>query len=329
MEENILIEYLKGTLNEDSCGKVEEWVSLSDENKKIMENLYVLLFVSDRITARNEINVNKEFSEFERNRKTILKPAQKTKTISFWRRIAGVAAVFIAVLISGAFVTLTLLEKNAQSTIVATRLGERAQVTLPDGSKVWLNACSSLEYKKSFFSRKRGAKLNGEAYFEVAHNKTFPFIVSSGNSEIKVLGTKFNIRGNDDENYLSATLVEGSILFSEAEANLNVKLKPGEELIFDKTTRQYRLKNLTNPQEILGWMNGKLLFENASLEEIAKDLERHYNVHIRFSNEKVKKERFNAEFEMADNIYQILSILELTNKFTYKIDKREVIISSK
>lgn len=330
MEEYTLIAYLKGLLDEKASKEVDAWLALSNDNQKTLEDLYVLMFVDERIQAKNEIDVTQSFREFqEKNMRMPSSASSATRKMPLWRKVSTIAALLLVVLLSGAFISLMLLERNAEPIFVSTQLGERAQVTLPDGSKVWLNACSSVAYKKSFFSRKRSAELKGEAYFEIARNSYLPFVVTSDNSQIKVLGTKFNVRSNEDENYLSATLMEGSILFSENKANIYVQIKPGEELIFDKSTQAYQLKNLSNPTEILGWMEGRLIFENNSLEEIAKSLERNYNVRIRFGDNMVKQKRFNAEFEMADNIYQILSILELTDKFTYKINKREIVISSK
>lgn len=328
MEKLVLIEYLEGTLDETSCREVERWMSLSEENQKIMEDLYTLLFISSRVKAMNEVDTEQAFREFTL-RKASLPSIQRRKPVNIWRRVAAVAAVFVLLLVSGTFATLFYLDTYSEPLVVSTRLGEKAQVTLPDGSSVWLNACSQLEYKKAFLSPKRRTTLRGEAYFEVAPNRLFPFTVSSENTEIKVLGTKFNVRSNEDEKYLSTTLIEGSILFSDNTNSLSVKLKPGEKLLFDKTANTATLQQVVSSEDVLGWMEGKLIFYNSSLEEIAQSLERYYNVEILFKNEEVKKERFTAEFETADNIYHILSMLELTDRFTYEVNNQKIIISSK
>jgi ferric-dicitrate binding protein FerR (iron transport regulator) len=318
VEKFVLIEYLEGTLDEGACKEVEEWIAFSEENREIVENLYVLLFVSDRIKAMHEIDTKQAFKEFTRRKNRV------------WRKIAGTAAIFAVFLVSAAFAALFLLDTYSEPLVVTTRLGEKAHVTLPDGSNVWLNTCSHLEYKKVFLSPKRRVTLAGEAYFEVNHNRLFPFIVAGGdNAEIKVLGTKFNVQCNEDEDFLSATLIEGSILFSGIAKKLSRKLLPGENLLFDKINNTISLTPIISPEDVLGWMEGKLLFRNASLEEIARSLEKHYNVKILFKDEKVKPERFNAEFDATDNIYHILSMLELTNKFMYETNNREIIISSK
>ncbi len=329
MEDFILIQYLKGLLDEDSRQKVEEWVLLSEENRKTLEDLYVVTFLSDRLAAKNEVDVEKAYNRFLQQKKQRAKSNPRTKTVQLWKRVAAVAAIFVAVLLTGTLSFVALLEKNSQSLVVSTKLGERAQVQLPDGSTVWLNACSKLEYRKSFFSPQRKTQLTGEAYFDVAHNSRFPFIVMNNGSEIKVLGTKFNVRCNEDDNYITASLMEGSIQFSDVNVESSIKLKPNERLVFDKKTHQFNVDEIISQEDVTAWIHGKLLFENNSLEEIARSLEKHYNVHITFDDDNAKNIRFTAEFEMADNIYQIFSILELTNTFTYQIDNRNIVISSR
>lgn len=329
MEDFVLIKYLKGFLDEDSRQKVEEWILLSEENRKTLEDLYVVTFLDDRLAAKNEVDVEKAYSRFLQLKKQRAISTPKTKTVQLWEKVAAVAAIFVAVVFTGTLSLVALLEKNSQSLIVSTKLGERAQVQLPDGSTVWLNACSKLEYRKSFFSPKRKTQLSGEAYFDVAHNRLFPFIVTNDGSEIKVLGTKFNVRCNEDENHITTSLMEGSIQFSDVNVESSVKLKPNERLVFDKKTHQFKIDEIISKEEVTAWINGKLLFENNSLEEIARSLEKHYNVHITFDDDNAKNIRFTAEFEMADNIYQIFSILELTNTFTYQINNRDIVIFSK
>ncbi|MDI9604634.1 MAG: DUF4974 domain-containing protein [Bacteroidota bacterium] len=328
MEEYILIDYLKGKLDPVEASKVEEWVSLSDEHRATLENLYVLMFVGDRVKAQSEIDVERAYEEFKQRLATLSRE-RKVKRIPTWRRVASVAAIIAVLFFSGTFGTLLLMERNVEPLRITTDLGERVQIKLPDGSNVWLNTYSSLEYKQSYFPRVRRVNLKGEAYFDVAHNRSLPFIVANNGSQIEVVGTQFNVRCNDDENFLSATLMEGAILFSNPASDSDIMLKPGQELLFDKETRQVQVKELTHPEDMVGWKEGRLIFENASLSEIAKTLERHYNVEIVFKDDKVKNERFNAEFETTDNIYQILSMLELTQKFKYEINKREIVISSK
>lgn len=326
MTETKLIDYLKGVLSNDECDKVEDWYNQSVENKKKLEDLYFLLFVSDRIDATKHIDIEKSFLEFKQK----LHSKTFTKRTSKIKRFSAVAAVYIGLLVLSSVVTLYFANKHTQQFIVSTQLGERAKVTLPDKTTVWLNACSSIKYSKSFLSNKRNVELSGEGFFEVTSKNRSSFIVSNKSSQIEVLGTKFNVKCNDDESFISASLFEGSILFNEEQAALKLILKPGEEVLYDRDNNNYSIRLINSEEDIVGWREGKIIFTNASLEEIAKKLERHYNVKILFANPEIKVERFNADFEASDNIYQIISMLGATKKFTYSFNKnnREITISS-
>lgn len=327
MKETILIDYLKGKLAQSDCDKVEKWYNQSSDNKKKLEDLYFILFVSDRMDAIKDIDEEKAFEEFKQK----LQQKASVKRISMVRRIASIAAIFLGLFFIGATTTLILIDRNPQQITVVTQLGERAKVTLPDGTNVWLNACTNLRYNKSILSRKRKVTLSGEGYFEVESKKRSPFIVSNNTSSIEVLGTKFNVKCNNDENFITTSLLEGSVLFAEEHNNFEVKLKPGEEIVYDRLINKYTIQPTRSAEDITAWINGKIIFTNATLEDIAKKLERHYNVKITFADEKVKEERFNAHFDASDNIYQIISILEGTKRFRYKLDsnEREIIISSR
>lgn len=328
MDEQIVIKYLKGELDEAQCKSVEEWIAASEDNRREMETLYYIIFVNERVDAMDTIDTEAALQRFK-EKAGVKKSKERHPKIVWYKRVAVAAALLLLLLASGVFATLTMMEHNAQPMIVSTRLGERAHVTLPDGSQVWLNACSSLEYSKSFFSPRRKAELNGEAYFEVAHNRRFPFVVSNEHMEITVLGTKFNVRANSDEEQITTNLIEGSVRYRDQNNGRDIIMNPSERLIVDKLTDRFRVEENSLVEEATAWIDGRLIFENSSLEEIARSLEKHYNVHISFADARVKELRFNAEFDMADNIFQILSILQMTNKFTHSIDQRDVMIMSK
>ena len=240
------------------------------------------------------------------------------------------AAIFAGIVFAGGFTANRVMKKLSAPFMVMTNLGERARVVLPDGTKVWLNACSKVEYNTSFFSNDRNVKMAGEAYFEVAKDKDAPFVVNSNELLTHVLGTKFNIRANVDEQYVTATLLEGSILVTSSRIKgEGVKMKPDQQLRFDKRTGKCLLIDCSLSNDYIGWIDGVLHFEQATLGEIAVSLERYYNVNITFANEKIKQERFTCDFETNENIYQILSILRLTDKIDYKIEKRNIKIFAK
>ena len=237
MKETMLIDYLRGNLEQTDCNKVESWYNQSSENKKKLEDLYFILFISDRIDAIKDIDKNKAFEEFKHK----LKQKAAAKRVSLVKRVASIAAIFLGIFLIGSTTTLLLLNRDTKQISVTTHLGERARVTLPDGTNVWLNACSNLEYKKRVWRRKREVGLSGEGYFEVEAKKRSPFIVSNNTSSIEVLGTKFNVKCNSDEDFITTSLLEGSVLFAEEYNNLKVKLKPGEEIVYDRLINKYTI----------------------------------------------------------------------------------------
>lgn len=373
MEIQYLIEYLQEKTDPETTKKVEEWILQSEENRKQVEDIYYLLFISDKAEAYAKIDVKEAYQEFcEKYSKTSsaditntssvnipktssiditntssddikntssvdtlkissddITKTSKVRKIRTWSKAPYVAAIALLFIISGMFLGIIMQNNKNQLFTVSTKLGERALVELPDGTQAWLNACSDISYSQTIFPRKRNVILNGEAYFDVAHNKRSPFVVNTDKVNIEVLGTKFNVRNNRDERYVTTTLIEGSIKFNSEHAGINLKLSPGEEMKFDKNDRNYSLLTHSNTKEAIGWIDGRLIFRNNTLQEIAGLLQQNYNVRIHFADEEVKNERFNADFEINDNIYQILSILELTNRFSYEINNRDITISSK
>lgn len=333
MKVHHLIEYLQGNADPATSSEVEQWISLSKNNRERVDEIYYLLFVGDRVDALAKNDVKEAYREFQKKYMT-KKPDTSRKVARIerkgrWRKASYVAAVALLFLISGLFLSIIIQGNNRASFTVSTKLGERAVVELPDGTQARLNACSDLSYAQTFFPRKRYVTLKGEAYFDVVHKRSSPFVVSTDDVEIEVLGTEFNVRNNADERYITTTLVEGAIHFKNTRGGADLQLNPGEELVFDKNFQQYHLFTHANAGDAIGWIDGRLIFRNVPLHEIANSLERNYNVRFHFADEKVKNERFNADFEIADNIYQILSILELTNRFRYEIDNREITISSR
>ena len=326
MDEAILISYLKGKASQEECAQVEAWSEASAANRKTLEDLYYILFLSDRQAAMNAVDVEKSLIAFKRNLKgKELKP----KFLSGWKRyVANVAAFLIgAVFAVGIFAWYS--QKHADSYIVSTEPGQRAQVLLPDGSKLWLNASSSVEYATSFFSSERRVFLSGEAYFEVKKNPRLPFIVSSHGIETRVTGTKFNIRAYKKDNQLKTTLLEGSVEVSlPNNQEEEIHMIPNEQLTVDLNNFKTSLVHTSVADESIRWIGGVLHFNQSTLQEIAEVLEKHYNVHIKIDDIALQQQRFSCDFDLSDDIYQILSVLSFTKSFDYRIDNKQIILTA-
>ncbi|TKC05493.1 FecR family protein [Pedobacter polaris] len=199
---------------------------------------------------------------------------------------------------------------------IETPKGGQYQVILPDGTKVWLNAASSLKYPEIFAGNERKVELTGEAYFEVAKNKALPFRVMSKNQEIEVLGTHFNVNTYMDDKSIKTTLLEGSIKISNQKS---VKiLKPGEQAVIQNygLAAINILANVDTDDET-AWKNGQFRFNNANLKTILNQLERWYDIKIDYST--VPEKRYNGMVPRKAKLSEVLSMLELTGNISFEI----------
>ncbi len=206
----------------------------------------------------------------------------------------------------------------------STNYGEKLNFRLPDGSIVWLNAGSSLEYPTSFDSTVRLVKLQGEGFFEVAENKNKPFKVLSENLTTTALGTSFNIK-SAYQNEVIVSLVTGKVQVDDQNARQQYKLSPGEQLDFDNELNKGRISSF-DIEAVQSWRNGKLIFQRATFQKVKEDLERWYGVSIQLEGQPSHSWRFNGEFEN-QNLDVILMSMSNIEDFRYKIDKKEVKIN--
>lgn len=315
IDEEVLVAFLKGELDAAQAEAVEAWYDRSAANRRMLGQVYYILYVSDRINDAAGIDVERSLRQFKRR-------MHAGRRISL-RRIAvraAAAAAVAVILLAGGVTTVSLSKRLAQPLTVITHLGERSQVVLPDGTKVWLNSASSVEYVAPFFSRERRVKMDGEAYFEVQHDAQAPFVVSTNGLDIKVLGTRFNIRNDDSDHRITTVLLEGAVkAYASGDEKAAVRLRPSQQLVFDTRTGAMRLTDEPSADRSINWIDGRFCFEHDTFGEIVAELKRYYNVDIRFMDEALRSERFSGDFRVEDGIYHIMSVLQLTYKFTYKV----------
>lgn len=204
---------------------------------------------------------------------------------------------------------------------ISTPKGGHYQVRLPDGSKVWLNAASTLTYvASSVHSNRREVRLSGEAYFEVAHNAQSPFIVKTNRQEIEVLGTHFNVNDYDSDTRTVTTLLEGKVMVSQLNsgaASRKVVLKPGQAA--DLTDQKLTVKP-ADVELATAWKNGRIEFNDATLDEIMPMIGRWYNLDIRFEGN-LPLRRFSGSIPNNKNLYRVLEALQLGNVNFEMIEK--------
>jgi len=206
---------------------------------------------------------------------------------------------------------------------IETPIGGQYQINLPDGTKVWLNAASSLKYPTQFAANERRVELTGEGYFEVAkkgEGKKIPFIVKTASQTVEVLGTHFNINSYMDENCTKTTLLEGSVRVSQ---NATTKLlHPGQQSIVKSNS--FEVEKVDIESEI-AWKNGYFDFKE-DIESIMKKLSRWYDIHVVYKMDKDPSLMFGGKVSRSKNIYAVLSIIEETGNVHFKVEGRRVTV---
>lgn len=214
---------------------------------------------------------------------------------------------------------------NVQYNTITTPRGGQYQVTLPDGSRVFLNAASSLIYPTVFAGNERKVTLAGEAYFEVAHNSHQPFRVSSNGQTVEVLGTHFNINAYSDERLIKTTLLEGSVRVSRGQKT--VVLKPGQQAqISDRDTdSDISIISDADIEEAVAWKNGLFILDD-HIQPVMRLISRWYDVDVIYDGA-APDDIFGGEVPRFQNISEVLKVLQLTKKVHFKIDGRKIIVS--
>lgn len=251
-------------------------------------------------------------------RSTISQGRKRSVRTASLRRAMQWAAIIVLPLLSALLVYLITSDQlpgNNRVTITAPN-GEKAIVTLADGSRVWINSGSSLTYGNDFNRHERKVSLDGEAYFEVAKDAQRPFIVHTREMNIQALGTVFNVSAYSDENYSSTVLVEGKIKVN-AGGQVEI-LTENERAIVDKANHSLSTDRVY-ASDFTQWKDGNLYFENSSFDEIANTLSRVFNVEIRFASEKLRSIRFTGTLGNS-SIRNALDILSLTSSMHYEMN---------
>jgi len=225
----------------------------------------------------------------------------------------------------------TAKDKDENQTVsyntIATPIGGQYQVNLPDGTKVWLNAASSLKFPASFARLKeREVQLSGEAYFEVSHNVKMPFIVKTNRQDVLVLGTHFNVNSYADEPITKTTLLKGSVLVrmsgSKGEKLDHVLLKPEQQAVL----AQYFTVKSVDVEEVTAWKDGNFLFNDTDLKDIMKQLSRWYDVRVDY-DEIPQKRFFSGFISRSVNLSKVLKQLEFTGNIQFKIENKTIKIT--
>ena len=268
----------------------------------------------------NSVNVDNAFSSVivEINKHFSIK-----RTILIITRIA---AIFTLPLL--AFTIWSLFQvKNSAELVenpitwqkIQSPVGMRSHIILPDGSNLWLNAGSEIKYGVPFTRESREVQLNGEAFLQVVKNEQAPFIVYSGNTQVKVIGTQFNIKAYDDDPNIEVALVEGNIVFYFNKSNnkrVYTELKPNDYLVLNKQSSEVKKEN-RDLGKYISWHKNILVFDDTPMIEVASALERWYGVKVIIASKDIHKYKITTTFEN-EPLFRVLELLELSSPISIK-----------
>jgi transmembrane sensor len=206
---------------------------------------------------------------------------------------------------------------------ISTPRGGQYQLVLPDGTKVWLNATSAIKFPVAFTGNSRTIELTGEAYFEVAKNAARPFLVKVKDTEVKVLGTHFNIMAYSEEGMIATTLLEGSVHVSKG-AQKHVMM-PGQQVVW-KENGEFKLNEHADLEEVVSWKNGKFHFNNADIKVIMRQIARWYDVEVEYRNIS-SDTQLGGIVSRKEDLGQLLNYFEIAGNVRFTVEGRKIIVS--
>ncbi len=275
---------------------------------KIKDYLQIAKAISDDMAEYQSFDADKAFYK---TKKRITKSRRQQLFMKSFSRIAVILVLPLlssTIILSYLFINKNEVDKEITYHTVTSAPGLITRLELPDKSRVWLNAESSLRYPSHFSEKERTVYLSGEGYFDIESDKASPFFVTIDNQiKVKAYGTKFNVNAYRDDLVMETVLEDGNV--DLIINNQSAQLTPGELATFDKVNNKISVLKI-NTDEKTSWKDGVLIFRNATLEEVLKVLSRRYSVDIKLHKKSSETYRFRAKFTN-ETITQILSYLKL------------------
>jgi transmembrane sensor len=324
--EDLLPGYLSGDLSENERTMIDEWRKDSPEN----ESVYLEYCKAwEAIPLLNEMEKFNSFDALKKVNKRLI----KTNFSGLWTIIQRVAAILLLpVLVYSGYQTLknlSLKKQNEEQVVMQTissRQGMVSEFSLPDGTEVWLNSGSELQFPIRFPRDIREVTLKGEAFFEVAKNVRQPFRVNAKDLNIDVLGTSFNVINYDNETQSEVILIEGKVKLSAEEGQVTKEygtMHPGQRAVYKEEFHNVSTEEV-NPEKYIAWRDGNLIFQDDSMEDVVKRLSRWFNVEIIIEDPEINEYIYKATFRN-ENLKQVLNLLKISAPIDYRIIESKVL----
>lgn len=293
IDEASLIRYFSGEITGSDAKHIEEWISFSEENKELAKHIYYIYFASETVKTIEQTDSKKALLNLK-------KKMRRQKHIYRLKQVQRIAAIIsIPLLLATIYLFINQFSSDNRYIEVRTNPGMVASIVLPDSSKIWLNSETYFKYPAKFTGKTREVVLDGEAFFDVERDVKRRFIVTTPkNVKVEVLGTEFNIEAYSKNKNVVTTLVAGKVDVSYLSDDSKVKhlvMMPNQRTIVN-TIDNSVTTNIVNVEPDIAWKDGKIVFNNTSLEEALNILSKRFNVEFVIKNPKFKDFSFSGTF---------------------------------
>jgi ferric-dicitrate binding protein FerR (iron transport regulator) len=348
IDDDLLLRFLRKETSEEENTEILHWISDSGTNREEFRQIHRAFHLTGIKQYESGIDMEAAWNKLFRRVSENPKQDQSIDTLFgcksgggrsrkreqanlglknnlFWK-----VAASVAIILSIGFGSLLALQHFSDHPVTAnirieSPAGEKSKVVLVDGTHVWLNSQTILNYNAS---EPRSVILEGEAYFDVAKDRKNPFVVTTASGlKVTVLGTKFNLRSLANEDQVETTLEEGEVVITGVDAEKPVRLQPGQQAIFDSRNNQLRVKQVSAGVYSI-WKNNELRFTDISFRELLPRIERWYGIKVDLDPAISTTDRFTMTIK-TESLRELLAMMQLTSKFDYEIKGEKVIIHKK
>lgn len=318
-EKQKLRRYLDDIYTRNEASKLLD--SLRDaENKDLLEEVTAEVWEA---SAGHGQTTSVEREKYKKEARRLLRGIEHSKRI--WLRRTAYAIAGIAALLCLVFGSIHYYhymdEQNTTYSLANTSYGEKRHLTLPDGTQIVLNSCSSLRYPNRFSGKERKVELDGEAYFRVARNEAMPFIITTGNFNVRVLGTHFDVKSYPKDEIVSVNVESGKVQVDLPEAMM--RLTAREQVLINTLSGEYTKKK--EEREVAVWIKGGLRFSSTPIRDVARELERVYNCRITFAPDDEFTNLISGEHDNK-SLESVLQSIEYVSGVKHKKERNEIVL---
>ncbi|MDR0542562.1 MAG: FecR domain-containing protein [Dysgonamonadaceae bacterium] len=324
MDDYLLIRFLANDCSPEELQQIDRWIASNEANSQWLFEMEQTWMLKDRLCFSEQQKIKQAYNRFASRKVNAVTPRSNIRPLLAWSKYA--AAVIVIVLLSLNLYKIGQNEADTAMNVIEVPKGERVNITLSDGTQIWLNAESKLTYPSRFASKNREIRMEGEAYFKVAKNKQKPFIIKNSLFDLQVTGTEFNVQAYSGEN-AEISLKTGEVIVNATNSCEKITMKPNDQVLY--TTDGKTIRKQSDMSAIDSWTRDAIFLMEKPLSDIVKTLERKYNVSILLTDQSLSKVRFTCRTKPGTSIAEVLNLLKETRQINYEFNNNSLIIIKK